>query len=65
MCKRETSSVIALDKTLEGLKFIRIRSVLEYFNNATPIYYDGENLPFPDDYFDLVVLMVHYIAHSS
>jgi len=53
---REGASVIALDKTLESLKFIKIRSVHEGFNNVVPICYDGERLPFPDGYFDLVVL---------
>ena len=53
---REGASVIALDKTLESLKFIKIRSTQEGFNNIIPICYDGKRLPFPDEYFDLIVL---------
>jgi SAM-dependent methyltransferase len=52
----EGASVIALDKTLESLKFIKIRSTQEGFNNIIPICYDGKRLPFPDEYFDLIVL---------
>jgi SAM-dependent methyltransferase len=53
---REGASVVALDKTLESLKFIKIRSTQEGLNNVIPICYDGERLPFPDEYFDLIVL---------
>jgi 2-polyprenyl-3-methyl-5-hydroxy-6-metoxy-1,4-benzoquinol methylase len=37
---REGVRVIALDKTLESLKFIKTRSIHEGFNNVIPICYE-------------------------
>jgi len=53
---REGASVIALDKTLESLEFVKIRTSQEGLSNVIAICYQGECLPFPDNSFNAVIL---------
>jgi len=48
--------VYAVDKTLETLSFLRLRAEQMGFDNVYPIASGLRRLPFPDDYFDLVIL---------
>lgn len=52
----EFSEVWALDSRLDGLEFIHIRSGQEGIKNISPVQGDLLNLPFPDSFFDLVLL---------
>ena len=53
---REGASVIALDKTVESLEFVKIRTSQEGLPNVIAICYQGEILPFPDNSFDVIIL---------
>ncbi|MFA5878127.1 MAG: class I SAM-dependent methyltransferase [Candidatus Staskawiczbacteria bacterium] len=48
--------VYAVDKTIETLEFLNIRAEQMGFSNIYPLAASLENLPFPDNFFDLVVL---------
>lgn len=48
--------VHALDKTWETLRFLKVRSTQMGLNNIVPVVSDLHKLPFPDGYFDFVVL---------
>ena len=48
--------VYAVDKTLETLSFLRLRAEQMGFDNIYPMASGLRKLPFPDDYFDLVIL---------
>lgn len=50
------SEVFAVDKTVETLGFLKIRAQQMGFNNIRVIAAELNALPFPDNYFDLVVL---------
>ncbi len=51
------AQVYALDKTIETLEFLKIRSEQEGLSNIHPVAADlNAKLPFPDNMFDLVVL---------
>lgn len=52
-------SLVAADSTFENLEFIQIRKVEDGIKNIFPVCIDPldfASLPFPDSYFDLVVL---------
>lgn len=48
--------IFALDKTIETLEFLKIRAGKMGFRNIRVVASTIKNLPFPDDYFDLVIL---------
>jgi SAM-dependent methyltransferase len=48
--------VYAVDKTLETLSFLKIRADQMGYSNIYPIACPLRHLPFPNDYFDLVIL---------
>lgn len=48
--------VYAVDKTVETLEFMSIRAKQMGFSNIYAVASSLQRLPFPDDYFDLVVL---------
>lgn len=50
------SEVVSIDKTLETLQFLSIRAKQMGFNNIYPVASSLDKIPFPDNYFDLVVL---------
>lgn len=52
----ESQLVVALDSTFERVKFIEIRKQQEGVTNIQPVLANILNLPFPDNYFDIVVL---------
>ena len=53
---REFEQVFALDAELHGLRFIRIRARQDGIRNVIPAQGSVFHLPFPDGYFDVVVL---------
>jgi len=53
---KEFSHVYALDSRLDGLQFIDIRSAQEGVENISPVQGNLLSLPFPDRFFDLVLL---------
>jgi len=50
------AEVYAVDKTIETIEFLNIRAEQMGFNNIYTVASGLRNLPFPDDFFDLVVL---------
>ncbi len=48
--------IFAVDKTLETLVFLKIRAEQMGFNNIRLVASNVRELPFPDSYFDLVIL---------
>lgn len=50
------AEVYAVDKTVETLEFLKIRAEQMGFDNIYTVACGLKNLPFPDDFFDLVVL---------
>jgi len=48
--------VYAVDKTVETLEFLNIRAKQMGFQNIYPVAVSLQNLPFPDNFFDLIVL---------
>jgi SAM-dependent methyltransferase len=48
--------IYAVDKTIETLTFLKIRAEQMGFKNVHTVVSPLQNLPFPDDFFDLVVL---------
>ena len=48
--------IFAVDKTLETLTFLKIRAEQMGFKNVRAVASPLRNLPFPDDYFDMVIL---------
>lgn len=53
---RRFNTVISVDLMYEKLKWIDIWKEKENINNVCPILVDSFNLPFPPNYFDLVVM---------
>jgi ubiquinone/menaquinone biosynthesis C-methylase UbiE len=53
---KEFAHVCALDSQLDGLQFIDIRSAQDGVANISPVQGDLLSLPFPDRFFDLVLL---------
>lgn len=53
---QHAKEVFAVDKTIETLSFLNIRSRQMGLDNIHPIAATLERLPFPDNYFDLVIL---------
>ena len=53
---KEFSHVYALDSQLDGLQFIDIRSAQDRVGNVFTVQGDLLSLPFPDRFFDLVLL---------
>jgi SAM-dependent methyltransferase len=54
---RAGSEIYALDPTYENLRFIEIRREQESLSNLHPVRAETGRLPFPDSYFDLVVMI--------
>ncbi len=48
--------IFAIDKTIETLTFLKIRAEQMGFSNIRVVASTIENLPFPDGYFDMVIL---------
>jgi len=48
--------IFALDKTIETLEFLKIRAEQMGFRNIHAVASTVQQLPFPNDYFDLVIL---------
>ena len=48
--------IFAVDKTIETLEFLKIRTEQMGFSNIRVVASTLKNLPFPDDYFDMVIL---------
>ena len=48
--------IYALDKTIETLSFLKTRAQQMGFENVHVVASPLQNLPFPDDFFDLVIL---------
>lgn len=48
--------IYALDKTIETLSFLKTRAQQMGFKNVHVVASPLQNLPFPDDFFDLVIL---------
>ncbi|MFC1991150.1 class I SAM-dependent methyltransferase [Chloroflexota bacterium] len=48
--------IFALDKTIETLAFLKIRAQQMGFSNVHAVASTVHNLPFPDRYFDMVIL---------
>ncbi len=53
---KEYDRVFAVDSTKEKVQFINIRARQSKINNISPVYADALNLPFEDNYFDLIVV---------
>jgi len=53
---KEFGHVYALDSQLNGLQFINVRASQERFNNITTVQGSVFSLPFPDGFFDVVVV---------
>jgi len=50
------AEVYAVDKTIETIEFLNIRAEQMGFDNIYAVASELQNLPFPDNFFDLVVL---------
>jgi len=48
--------IYAIDKTVETLEFLKIRAKQMGFENVHVVSSPLRNLPFPDDFFDLIIL---------
>jgi SAM-dependent methyltransferase len=53
---QDNLGVVSLDPTYERVKFVKIRCKQAGLNNIQPVCASVLRLPFPDDYFDVVVL---------
>jgi 2-polyprenyl-3-methyl-5-hydroxy-6-metoxy-1,4-benzoquinol methylase len=53
---RVVGEVYALDSTYENLEFVAIRAAQEGLDNVHPVGASATCLPFPDEFFDLIVM---------
>jgi len=53
---KDNLAVVSLDATYERVKYVEIRRRQEGINNLQPVLASALRLPFPDNYFDIVVL---------
>jgi ubiquinone/menaquinone biosynthesis C-methylase UbiE len=53
---RDNLGVVSVDATHERVKFVKIRCRQEGINNLQPVLASALSLPFPDNYYDVVVL---------
>lgn len=53
---KDNLGVVSLDSTYERVKFVKIRYQQEGIHNVEPVCASVLSLPFPEDYFDVVVV---------
>jgi len=53
---KECGQVVALDAVIENCRFMKIRKEQDNISNVYPVCANAVDLPFPEEYFDLIVL---------